>query len=109
MDLHKKRTLDLHHEQCNHIFNRKMTNGLMCTHCGTAFTNQSTTIGLKSKELTTKIHFDLNTVDEAMNDQKESWRITNINYLKIRSMLITFLFEKAKLLKLSKKTVHISA
>ena len=78
-------------------------------HCGTAFANKSATIGLKSKELTTKIHFDLDIVDRVLDEQKETWRITNISYLKIRSNQINFLFEKAKLLKLSKKTAHISA
>jgi len=86
-----------------------MTNGMMCSNCGTSLTNKSGSIGLKSSNFASKLHFNIKTVDHIFDLERDTSRVTNNNYMKIRYSLVNFLFEKAILLKLSKKSVHCAA
>lgn len=93
---------------CNHHFSKKMHNGLMCSKCGTSITSKANSIGLKSHNYTSKLHFDIETVDRIFDQHRDTLRITNNSYMKVRHNLVNFLFDKGQTLKLSKKAIHCS-
>ena len=95
--------------KCSHKFDKKMVNGVMCSKCGAAVTNKSSCVGLKSQNLCSKLHFDVTTVDKIFDQQRDTLRITNTSYIKVRSSLVNFLFEKGSLLKISKKAIHCAS
>ena len=95
--------------KCCHKFDKKMVNGVMCSKCGAAVTNKSSCVGLKSQQLCAKLHFDVTTVDRIFDQQRDTLRITNTSYIKVRSQLVNFLFEKGSLLKISKKAIHCAS
>lgn len=92
--------------KCSHKFDKKMFNGVMCSKCGTSVTNKSGCVGLKSSQFCSKLHFDVSTVDKLFDQHRDTLRITNTMYIKARSSLVNFLFEKGGLLKISKKAIH---
>ena len=76
--------------KCSHTFDRKMTNGVMCSKCGTSVTNKSGFIGLKSSNYSSKLHFNISTVDKIFDQNRDTLRVTNNSYIKVRNSLITF-------------------
>lgn len=86
-----------------------MTNGTICSKCGTSLTFKSNTIGLKSPNYESKIHFDIKNIDKIFDKSRDSFRVTNQNYIKVRQPLISFLFEKGALLKISKSSIHCAS
>lgn len=97
--------------RCVHSFDKKMQNGVCCSKCSVSLTFKSNTVGLKSKNYATRLHFDTTTVDKIFNASKDlhSTTLTNSNYTMVRQYLVKFIFDKAALLKLSKKTCHVAS
>ena len=92
---------------CDHKFIRKMVNGFMCSNCGIA-DMKNIPKAFKSEIFTSKIHFNVEVLDQMFEDQKHNDIIDNPDLLRYRRSLFKYLKFLSKEMDLSREAYHLS-